>query len=168
MTLTATDPAIHPAQQAVLDLFCAELAALKFPDVDRAVLEAAAGKVHAAAAAVQAAEEALAAARGVLAEGQEGLLQKCQRALAYARIYAEEDAGLSQKVEAIALPRAGKRGRTTELPAPAEDSAPGAAGAPRRRGRPPKAAASGALFADDGAAEAEPPRHNGSALAEAH
>lgn len=152
MTPTAADSSIHPAQQAVMDLYATDLSSLKFPDVDHAVLEAAAKRVQTDAQAVKVAEEALAAARATMAESQEVLMQKCQRALAYARVYAEENPDLAQKVDAITLPKAGKRGsRGSEIPTDASEESKEAA--PKRRGRKPQA--SGALFADEGTLEGE-------------
>jgi hypothetical protein len=101
------------------------------------------------------AQAALEAARQSLYESQEALLQKGQRALAYARIFAEEDAELSAKLDDISLPRplrkAPRSEGTVALEAPvtqADDSAP------RRRGRPPKARTSAPLFAEGASPEA--------------
>ncbi|MGZ3460053.1 MAG: hypothetical protein ACXU86_16295, partial [Archangium sp.] len=94
---------------------------------------------------------ALEAARQVLADGQEALLQKGQRALAYARVFAEEDAALSTRLEAISLPkpaRKGVGGVVAEAPAQNDESAP------RRRGRPPKSRPSAPLFAEGSSPEA--------------
>ncbi len=104
-TSVALDSPINPGLQAVIELFDTELLALKFPDVDHAVLREAAAKVLTQAEAVAAAELALATAREALGDAQEALLGKCQRALAYARVYAEEDRELSRWLEAINLSR---------------------------------------------------------------
>lgn len=128
------DP-IAPGLAQLLALFDAELAEVKFPELDRAVLHAQAELVRERAAALLRAQAALESARLALQEGQEALAQKGQRALAYARVFAEEDAALGAKLDAISLPRAGRRAAT---PAPAEASAAGEEQAPKRRGRPPK------------------------------
>ena len=147
------DP-ISPAMRALLEVFSTELSEVKFPDVDAEVLEEAASRVRAQAEAVAKAQAALEAARQVLAEGQEALVQKGQRALAYARVFAEEDAELSTKLEAISLPRAGRKvvradgGVAAEAPAQSDESAP------KRRGRPPKSRPSAPLFADGSSPEA--------------
>jgi hypothetical protein len=147
------DP-ISPAMRALLEVFSTELSEVKFPDVDAEVLEEAASRVRAQAEAVAQAQAALEAARQVLAEGQEALVQKGQRALAYARVFAEEDAELSTKLEAISLPRAGRKvvradgGVAAEAPAQSDESAP------KRRGRPPKSRPSAPLFADGSSPEA--------------
>jgi hypothetical protein len=146
---------ISPALQDLLKLFGEELATVKFPDLDRKVLEEAAERVKERAEAVARAQTALEAARQSLYESQEALLQKGQRALAYARIFAEEDAELSAKLDGISLPRPMRKALRSEgavaLEAPAtqgEDSAP------RRRGRPPKARSSAPLFAEGASPEA--------------
>jgi hypothetical protein len=160
---SGNDP-ISPSMQDLLKLFGQELAAVKFPDVDRAVLEEAATRVKQKADEVAKAQAALEAARQSLYEGQEALLQKGQRALAYARIFAEEDAELSAKLDTISLPRPVRKAPRTEgtLVPETQAAAPGEDASPRRRGRPPKARASAPLFADGAspeaiaAAEAEP------------
>jgi hypothetical protein len=132
---------IPTAIQEVLDLFEDQLAPVTFGGLETRVLTAAAETVRVAADALAAAEAAAEAARAVLAERQEELAQKAQRALAYARIYAEDDPPLLEKVEAIALPRAGRRAAREEEPAQTGHVLP-----PRRRGRPPKSDANGSLL----------------------
>lgn len=150
---SGNDP-ISPALQDLLKLFGDELATVKFPDLDRKVLEEAAERVKAQAAEVAKAQAALEAARQALYESQEALLQKGQRALAYARIFAEDDADLSTKLEAINLPRPVRKALRSEgavaLEAP---TVQGEEGAPRRRGRPPKARTSAPLFAEGASPE---------------
>lgn len=94
--------------QAVLDLFEAELSDLKFPDLDLSVLQEAAAIVYERAESQARAEAALLAAREALQESQEALLHRCQRAMAYARVYAEDNSDLAARVEGIELPRAGR------------------------------------------------------------
>jgi len=130
-----TEP-FSPAVQSLLELFAQELSELKFPDVDGRALEGAAQSLRGAAAEVERAEAALEAARRAKLEAEELLVGKSQRALAYARVYAEDQPELLAKLDAIALPRARK---------PADPDAP----APRRRGRPRKPDASAPLFADE-------------------
>lgn len=150
---SGNDP-ISPALQDLLKLFGQELATVKFPELDRKVLEEAAARVKEKAEEVARAQAALEAARQSLYESQEVLLQKGQRALAYARIFAEEDAELSAKLDAISLPRPVRKAPRMEgasaLEAPA---AQGEESAPRRRGRPPKARTSAPLFAEGASPE---------------
>jgi hypothetical protein len=106
------DPIPLPVQ-AVLDLFAHDLADVRFAEVDASTLEQIAADVKSAADVVSSAEVALDIARAALQERQETLLQHTQRALAYARVYAESDEAMSAKLEAIALPRATRRPRTS-------------------------------------------------------
>jgi hypothetical protein len=151
---SGSDP-ISPALQDLLKLFGQELSAVKFPDLDRAVLEEAAERVKEKAEEVARAQAALEAARQSLYESQEALLQKGQRALAYARIFAEDDTELSAKLDGISLPRpvrkAPRMEGATALEAPSVQSEESA---PRRRGRPPKARTSAPLFAEGASPEA--------------
>jgi len=103
--------AIPPAVQTVLDLFTTDLADVRFGDLDAPALARIASDVEAASEVVVAAQLALDVARGALHERQETLLQQAQRALAYARVYAEADLALTARLDAIALPRASRRSR---------------------------------------------------------
>ncbi|MCP3136699.1 hypothetical protein [Pyxidicoccus xibeiensis] len=151
------DP-ISPALRALLELFATELSEVRFPDVDAEVLDDAAAAVRAKAEAVAKAQAALDSARLALHESQDALLQKGQRALAYARVFSEENAELSAKLEGISLPRATRKSARVEgaVAEPATATAGSDENAPRRRGRPPKArtAAGGSLFADGATPEA--------------
>jgi hypothetical protein len=136
--------AIPPPVQSLLDLFATSLAEVRFGDVDAKTLARAAADVQAAAAIVEGAQSALDEARRTLHELEEALLQNAHRAAAYARVYAENDAALSERVSAIALPRPTRRARHGEalvLSAEGEAGDGGAgAGTPARRprGRPRK------------------------------
>lgn len=123
-------------------LFQTELRAVSFPGIDAEVLEGAASRVHDAQSEVERCEAALAAARQLLVEAEEDELGRAQRALAYARVYAEDQPALHQRLAAIVLPSA------TRDPLRADDTA---TAAPRRRGRPPKQRPGGApsLFAPE-------------------
>jgi hypothetical protein len=138
---------ITPPIAALMELFRSELQGVQFPDMDAAVLAAGAAEVHERAAEVARAEEALAAARSAMEQGQEALLQKAGRALAYARIYAETDEALTRKLEAIALPRLPRRGVTPP-------TAEGPIEVPRKRGRPPTVRPAATLFAEEATAPA--------------
>src|SRR3712207_432931 len=80
---------VPSAVQDVVDLFVTELASLKFGDLDPASLAAASEEVRALAADVTRAEAALENTRACLADKRDALVQQAQRALAYARVYAE-------------------------------------------------------------------------------
>jgi hypothetical protein len=106
------------AVQAVLELFKGPLAELRFADVDAKGLESLAAEVEVAATAVQEQEVHLAELRHALSERQDALLALAQRALAYARVYAESDEVLSAKLNAISLPRAAKPRKSERARAP--------------------------------------------------
>jgi hypothetical protein len=103
---------IPPPIQTVLDLFSSHLADVRFGDIDAPSLARLAADVHAASDVTTAAQIALDSARITLHERQEALLLQAQRALAYARVYAEADESLSARLEAVTLPRAARRSRT--------------------------------------------------------
>src|SRR5580658_3351711 len=104
------EPIAHPIQ-AILDLFATDLAEVRFANVDAKTLEQIASEVKSAAGVVASAELALDAARATLQEKQDALLQHSQHALAYARVYAENDEAMTARLEAITLPRATRRAR---------------------------------------------------------
>jgi hypothetical protein len=131
-----TTKAVLPPIQTLLDLFTTSLAEVRFADVDGQTLLRFAEQVESAAETVAAAQVALDAAREALQEKQDTLLQQAQRALAYARVYAESDEVLSAQLEAVTLPRAARRARGEEaLVLSAEPVS-----AARPRGRPRKVA----------------------------
>jgi ElaB/YqjD/DUF883 family membrane-anchored ribosome-binding protein len=134
-TAPTTPSALPAGFAALLEVFADDLASVQFPGIDAAVLEAAAERVEAAAAEVRRREAELEAARAQLRATQDDALHKAQRAVAYARVFAQETPALAARLDAIALGR---------------DAAPGAAApalpAPRKRGRPPKSASVTPLF----------------------
>jgi hypothetical protein len=138
--------------RTLLDLLRGELATIRFPDVDGDTLAAAARETEEATLAVAAAETALAAARTRLDERQDALLARAQRALGYLRVFAEGDAALESRLDAIVLAR---RGHASDMTPPA--------GEPRRRGRPPKRDASTPLLPSVAA-----PEMTAATTAEAH
>jgi hypothetical protein len=99
---------LSPPVQAVLELFQGPLADVRFADVDAAGLAGVAAEVESAAADVAQQEARLTALRQSLTERQEALLLLAQRALAYARVYAEHDEVLTEQLARISLPRAAK------------------------------------------------------------
>jgi hypothetical protein len=127
--------AIPTPIQTLLDLFATTLADVRFADVDAQTLARVASEVDAAAAVVASAEATLASAREALQERQDALLLHAQRAVAYARVYAENDESLSERLSAIALPRGARRTRAS---GDALVLSPDPEPAPRPRGRPRK------------------------------
>ena len=114
---------ISPPIQALLELFDGELRDVRFADLDSAALNALAAQVTEAAQGVAAKQAALDEAQAALQERQGSLLQQAQRALAYAKVYAESDAELGAKLDAIALPRAPRRPRGEPSAAPVVEAA---------------------------------------------
>lgn len=137
--MSSMDPAaqspIPAAVKDLLALFDGPLAKVQFPEVDAKALRQLATQVDAASEEVEAAAQAWAAAKRAVDERVEVLLQKAQRALAYARIYAEDKPEISSVLATVSLPRAGDA-----LPrGPKSASSSSADMAPaRKRGRPKK------------------------------
>ena len=133
---------------SLLALFEGALASVKFPDVDSAVLASAVAQSRASAEAVANAEAALDRARTAFQESHDALLVRAQRALAYARVYAEGDEALLAQLEAITLPRAPRRAtRDVETLAAPEQPV-------RRRARARKDDESGLLLESQASADA--------------
>jgi hypothetical protein len=106
--------------QAVVALFEGPLSGVRFADVDAAGLSRLAAEFASVAAEVEQHEAKLVELRQGLAQRQEALVALSQRALAYARVYAEDDDELLAKLNDIALPRAAKaRKPATAKPAAA-------------------------------------------------
>lgn len=99
------DPLLLPAPlQALLDLFATELAEVHFADIDASTLARLTREVQTANDTTLAAQAVLDGARTALQERRDTLVQHAHRALAYAKVYAENDEALSARLEAIALP----------------------------------------------------------------
>jgi len=103
---------------SLLQLFDGPLSEVRFPDVDGAALAALAEEagvavgvlavartaVAAARATLSAAESSVTSAESLVISTEAALMVKAQRALAYARVFAEGDAALKNALDAIALP----------------------------------------------------------------
>ena len=138
---------VPPGVSALVDVFKEVLPGVKFPDMDVRVLEGCVEEVNRAAEALRVAEVAADAARAKLLAAQEVAITKGQRALAYLRVFAEEDSALSTRLEAVALPKAVRKGLRSEEP-PVE--------AARRRGRPPRVKEAATLFESKEGSEERP------------
>ena len=110
--------------QAVLELFQGPLADVRFADVDAAGLANLAAAVDSAASEVARQEAQLAELRQAWVERQDALLLLAQRAVSYARVYAENDEALTEQLSRIALPRAAKPKKAGAAKAAGEASAP--------------------------------------------
>ncbi len=133
--MDVADP-IPPSVQALMDLFASELSHVSFPGVDRAILEQVVTEVRTHTEAVAKAEAALESARAALRESEETLSSKSQKALAYARVYADDHPDIRSKVESVAR----IAGVSSSPPAPQRERE-ASGDSPKRRGRPPKARA---------------------------
>jgi hypothetical protein len=127
------DDPIPDELKRLLDLFTTDLAKLRFGDLDASVLDGAASAVRAAAREVAEAEALADGARASLQAAQDTLMNKSQRALAYARIFAEGLPELRERLAGLALDGPVRQGSPEPTPSPEV--------APRRRGRPPRAPA---------------------------
>jgi len=116
----------------VIDLYSEELAEVRFPDLDLSALLYAQAELHAAQLEVERVEADLADKRAELEVRSQALVAKAERALAYARIFAQGDDQLA--------PRLGEIGRRKgSLTQPSQSpSSSGLIPAPKRRGRKPK------------------------------
>lgn len=131
------DP-LSPLARDVLALFRDVLAEVHFPDLDLARLEAATEALWMAQRKTERLEAELEAARAELTAESTALTAQCQRALAYARVFAEADPALAARVAELGPPASHPPTRTTE---------------PKRRGRPRKGESDASLFSS---ARAEP------------
>jgi len=144
--MDVADP-IPPSVQALMDLFANELSHVSFPGVDRAILEQVVTEVRTHTEAVVKAEAALEAARTALRDSEEALSSKTQKALAYARVYADDHPDIRSKVDSVAR----IAGVASSPPGPSREAS---GDTPKRRGRPPKTKAASAEPAAEPAAEA--------------
>jgi hypothetical protein len=119
--------------RAALQLFETDLAHVNFADIDAETLAHAVSEVNALADVVATAQAALDSARSALQERQDALLGQVQRAIAYARVYAENDEALMQRLNAIPLPRSARVARAKDDAALVLSSAPQPAARGRRR-----------------------------------
>ncbi len=145
--MAETLDAVPARVKALIALFDEELKGLKFPDVDRAVLDAHTAEVRARAADVAKVETSLRAAQEALEAAQERLNAKAYRAQGYARVFAEGNDALVDKLDALALSKT-RTNRSTP-PTPAATSTE-----PKKRGRPAKTTPPTNLFG--GPAETTP------------
>ena len=85
----------------LLAIFREQLPDIRFGNIDKASLEEAASRVEEAAQQAADAQAALDTARADLASSQQALLITAQRALAYARIYAETSPQLFARLQTV-------------------------------------------------------------------
>lgn len=138
-----------PAGAGALVALFEERAELRFPELDAEVLREAVSEVDQAFKAAARLEAELERAREALAARQDAFLAKAQRALAYAKVFAEEDPALADRLAQVILPR----GRKSVVARPEAVPIDAAAGEmPRPRKRRTAAEQSETLFAEPPAA----------------
>jgi hypothetical protein len=120
MSNSTDSPARIPESvRAVVNLFGEPLAGVRFPDIDRDRLLAAVAEVEQRSTDLQRALAAVQATRAELEASQAELHELARRAHAYARVFADGDPELAERVAGIAI--------TEQAPSPK-----------RKRGRPRK------------------------------
>lgn len=132
MTMDPDSNPIPTAVKELLALFDGPLAEVRFPDVDGAALREHVASVDAAVKEVEAAAAAWAEAKRAVDARLETLVQKAQRALSYARVYAEDKPELDAQLAALVFPKWGDPRGTSSKTNGAEPMAA------RKRGRPKK------------------------------
>lgn len=137
------DPVPQLARQ-VLSLFAEALPAVRFPDLDISVLEGMSQELMSAQLEVERLEAGLELARNRLQLQADQLSSRSQRALAYARVFAEGNDELAARVAEV---------HDQLSPAPRD------AVATKRRGRPRKAESGGELFEESSQADTELGEH---------
>jgi hypothetical protein len=116
----------------IIELYAEELADVSFPDIDLARLKSAQSELHAAQLEFERVEAELAQARAERDRQSDALSTKAERALAYARVFAQGDPSLAPRIAEI-----GRR----KLPGSEENPKPA-----KPRGRKPKAETASELF----------------------
>jgi len=128
---------LAPALRELLDVFERELAEVQFPGVDRTVLHDLAEQVESEGQRVEELRQQLEEAQSILGDAQSKLVRAAELGLAYARVYAAEDAALLDRLSSLhvgASEPAPKR-RKLEVANPGD----GSVRLPAKRGRKPKA-----------------------------
>ncbi len=139
---------IAPDVAQLIVLFSAQ-PDLRFPELDAKVLHEAVARVKESSVGVAEAEASLHAAKAALEREQEVLLRLAQRTHAYLKVFAESDERLSERVDAISLPRARRSGPAARVESGSELGA-----APKRRGRPKNDPSAQSLFEEQAAQSA--------------
>lgn len=123
MSDTAIDPIAEPVRE-LLTVFKEQLSTISFPDVSYSILEESTEKVINAASKLEEARKMVEAAEAEFSSGTEELQQKCAKALAYAKVYAEGNDALMEQLSAIQIGKGSRTAKRTSVEAPKEGSAP--------------------------------------------
>ncbi|GAB5541147.1 MAG: hypothetical protein SangKO_009070 [Sandaracinaceae bacterium] len=97
----ADDDTLSPRVREILALFWDDLSEQRFGDLDADALRALAERTKERALAVIEARAILDAALGELEATRADLSRRAEQALAYARVFAETDAELKEKIDAL-------------------------------------------------------------------
>ncbi len=125
---------LSPAIRELLSIFEGELAKVQFPNVSAKILGDLAAQVSDESERVETLRQQLDAAQATLGEAQQKLVRTAELGLAYARVFAADDANLLQRLADLQVgPNEGPRRRKLEVAAPE-----GAVRLPAKRGRKPK------------------------------
>jgi len=122
----------------VIELYSDSLTDVRFPDLDLEDLLSLQNDLHDAQLEIERLETELAQARSELETRNQALLTKSERALAYARVYAQGDEELSARISEIDRSKKNSAG----------DTGSSMGEAPAKRGRKPKAAKLNTLFTE--------------------
>jgi hypothetical protein len=108
MSENKTDSVSEPVLE-LLAVFKEKLSSIIFPDVSLAIIEGLIGKVRTGAEKLEDVQKQVELAQQALNASSEELQQKCVKALAYAKVFAEGQDDLTERLAAINL---GKPART--------------------------------------------------------
>lgn len=97
----ASSSAIPESVQQLIALFERELSGVEFPEVGAGPLAQAAAEVEAAVRHCESARAELAAAEEALESSRNAVVRLAERGLAYAKVYAADDAALTEALETI-------------------------------------------------------------------
>jgi hypothetical protein len=126
--------ALSPAIRELLSVFEGELAEVSFPNVSAKILKDLASQVAEESQRVETLRQQLDEAQTTLTEAQQKLVRTAELGLAYARVYAAEDADLLDRLSTLQVgPNEPPKRRKLEVAAPE-----GTVRLPAKRGRKPK------------------------------
>jgi hypothetical protein len=131
----SSSEALSPAIRELLSIFEGELSGVSFPGVDRKTLTELAAQVEGESQRVEELRQQIEEAQTLLSDAQQKLVRAAELGLAYARVYAAEDAALLSRLGDLQVgPNEPPRKRKLEVAAPVD----GAVRLPAKRGRKPK------------------------------
>jgi hypothetical protein len=112
MTDNTNDPIAEPIRE-LLTVFKDHLSTVSFPEVSYAIIEEFAEKVTSAAAKLEESRKQVEVAEEAFGLSTEELLQKCSKALAYAKVYAEGNDELLERLSTIQFGKTAKAAKRT-------------------------------------------------------